>query len=113
MIIECANHYDPNTRCIRKITREVLARIDRVTVSSYLKIPHKEPYEPWTLDEAEHLYSNNKKSYDSIVAQTWLLKLTLGGSRLPKTLTIEHFIKEIANIVLLLNKGKGNDHAFH
>ena len=30
----------------------------------------------------------------------------LGGSRLPKLLTIEHFIKEITDIVLLLNKEK-------
>ena len=36
-----------------------------------------------------------------------------GGSRLPKPLTIEHFIKEIADIILLLNRIKGNEHAFH
>ena len=28
-------------------------------------------------------------------------------------MTIEHFIKEIADIVLLLNRIKGNEHAFH
>ena len=32
---------------------------------------------------------------------------------MPKPLTIEHFIKEIVDIVLLLNRIKGNDHAFH
>ena len=91
----------------------MLARINRVTLSSSLKIPHKEPYDPWTFDEAKNLYSDNKKSYDSIVAQTWLLKLTHGGSRFPKPITIKHFIKEIVDIVLLLNRVKRNDHVFH
>ena len=64
-------------------------------------------------EEEECMYVDRKKDYDSIVAQAWLLKLAKGGSRLPKPLTIENFIREIANIVLLLNRFKGNDHAFH
>lgn len=59
------------------------------------------------------MYSGNKKSYDSIITQTWLLKPALGGSRLPKPLTIKHFIKEISDILFLLNRVKGNDHTFH
>ena len=59
------------------------------------------------------MYGDRKKYYDSIIAQTWLLKPAEGGSRLPKPLTIEHFIREIVDIVLLLNRVKGNDYAFH
>ena len=113
LVVECENHYDPNSRCIKKISREVVVRINRVSVYSTLKIPHKEPYEPWTFKEAKCLYADRKKNYDSIVAQSWLLKPFEGGSRLPKPLTIEHFIRDIVEIVLLINRVKGNDHAFH
>ena len=41
------------------------------------------------------------------------MRLAEGGSRLPKPLKIKHFIKEIEDIVLLMNRVKGNDHAFH
>ena len=113
LVIECANHYDPSMRCIKKILEEVVVKINRTSVCSTLRIPHKELYEPWTFEEAKHLYADRKKSYDSIVAQYWLLKPKKGGSRLPKPLTIKHFIKEIADIVLLLNRIKWNEHAFH
>ena len=103
LVVECVNHYDPNTRCIKKVLGEVLIRINRTSVSSDLEISHKDPYEPWTFEEYECLYCDKKKNYDSIVAQIWLLRLAEGGSRLPKPLTIEHFIKEIADSVLLLN----------
>ena len=46
LIIECANHYDPGTRCIKKFFGEVVVRINRTNVCSALRIPHKEPYEP-------------------------------------------------------------------
>lgn len=42
-----------------------------------------------------------------------MLRPNEGDSRLPKPLTIIHFIREIADIVFLLNRIKGNDHAFH
>ena len=109
----CANHYDPDTRCIKKVLREVLVRINRSSVYLAFQIPHKEPYETQMFEELECLYVERKGSFDSNVAQSWLLKPIEGDSRLPKSLTIEHFIKEIANIVLLLNRIKGNEHAFH
>ena len=113
LVIERANHYEPNTRCIKKILGEVIVKINRTSVYSAFRIPHREPYEPWTFEEAKHLYAKNKNSYDNKVAQSWLLKLAKGGSRLPKPLAIEHFIKEIANIIFLLNRVKENEHAFH
>ena len=113
LVIECAKHYDPSSKCVKKISGEVVVKINRASVYLALKIPHKESDEPWTFEEAEHLYVDRKKSYDSIVAQSWLLKPEESDSRLPKPLIIEHFIKEIVDIVLLLNKIKGNDHAFH
>ena len=112
LVVECANHYDPNTRCIKEFSGEVLVRISETSVSSALRIPHKEPYEPWTFEKPEHLYCDRKKNYDSVVAQTWLLRPAEGGSRFPKPLTIEHFIKEIVDIMLLLNRVKGNARAF-
>lgn len=113
LILECANHYDPISRCIRKVSGEVIVKIGRVSVYSAFRIPHKEPYEPWTFEEADRLYTQKKNSYDSKIAQSWLLKPAEGGSRLPKPLTIEHFMKKISDIVLLLNRVKGNEHAFH
>ena len=46
LVVECANHYDPNSRCVKKIFEEVVVRINRASVCSTLKIPHKEPYKP-------------------------------------------------------------------
>lgn len=113
LVVEYANRYDPNTRCIKKVSGEVLVRISRTSVSAALRVPDKEPYKPWTFEEFEHLYHDRKKEYDNIVAQTWLLRPAEGGSRLLKPLMIEHFIREIVDIVLLLNMIKGNDHACH
>ena len=70
LIIECANHYDPGTRCIKKISGEVVVRINRTSLCSALRIPHKELYEPYMFKEADKLYANKNKSYDSIVAQS-------------------------------------------
>ena len=113
LILECANHYDPILRCIKKASGEVILKINRTSINSAYRIPHREPYEPWTFEEAERLYAEMKNSYDNKIAQSWLLKPVEGGSRLPKPLTIDHFMKEISNIVLLLNRVKGNEHAFH
>ena len=41
------------------------------------------------------------------------LELVEGSSRLLEPLTFGHFIRELTNIVLLLNRVKCNDHAFH
>ena len=76
LIIGCVNHYDPQSRCIKKVLGEVLAKISMTTVVSALKIPHKEPYEPWNFEEEERLYRKKKKDYKFLVAQSWLLKQT-------------------------------------
>ena len=47
---------------------EVVVRINGTSVCLALRIPHKEPNEPWTFKGVEKLYANKKKSYDSIVA---------------------------------------------
>ena len=46
LVVECANHYDPNTKYISKNLGKVLVRIYRTSVSTALRIPLKEPYEP-------------------------------------------------------------------
>ena len=74
-ILECANHFDPVSGCVKKASREVIVKINRTSVNSALRIPHKEPYEPWTFEEVERLYAANKTSYDTKIAQSWLLKL--------------------------------------
>ena len=51
LVIECANHYDPGTRCVKKFLGEVVVKINRTSVCSTLRIPQKEPYEPWTFEE--------------------------------------------------------------
>ena len=90
-----------------------MVKINRASISSALRIPHKEPYESHTFEQVECLYGDRMKDYDSNVSQSWILKLVEGGYRLPKPLTIEHFIRDIVDIMLLLNRVKGNDHAFY
>lgn len=93
LIIECANHYDPHSRCTKKVSGEVLAIFNGVTIMSPLKIPQKETYKPYNFEEVGHLYRKYKKNYNSVVVQSWLLKKALGGSRFSKPLTIMNFIK--------------------
>ena len=76
LVIECANHYDTGTRCIKKVSGEVIVKINRTSVYSAFRIPHKEPYEPWQFKEAKCLYAKRKRNYDNKVAQSWLLKPT-------------------------------------
>lgn len=68
LVIECTNHYDPSTRCIKKISGEVIVKINRTSVYLAFRIPHKEPYEPWTFEEEECLYVKRKINYDNKVA---------------------------------------------
>ena len=68
LVIECANHYDPSTRCVKKFFGEVIVKISRTNIYSAFRIPHREPYEPWTFEEAECLYVERKNSYDNKVA---------------------------------------------
>ena len=93
-------------KCVMKFLGGMVLKISKTSVFSALRIPQKEPYEPWTFEDTEHLYVKRKNNFDNKVAQSWLLKPAEGGSRLPKPLTIEHFIKEIVDIVLLLNRIK-------
>jgi hypothetical protein len=60
LIIESENHYDPQSGCIKKVFGEVLAIINRVIIVLALKIPHKEPYEPYNF-EGVRLYEKRKK----------------------------------------------------
>lgn len=48
-----------------------------------------------------------------MIPRNWLLKIQKGGSRLPRSLTREHFIAEVRDIVILLNRLKWNAHAFY
>ena len=36
LVIECTNHYDPNTRCVKKILGELIVKINRTSVYSAL-----------------------------------------------------------------------------
>lgn len=50
-------------------------------------IPHKEPYEDWTIVTSYSFLAEKKSTYKSVIARNWLLKIQKGGSRLPRPLT--------------------------
>lgn len=94
LVLECMNRYDVEHRCIRDINSEVLLKIDKETVMAAMGIPHKEPYEDWTIGTS-YSFSKKKSTYKSVIAKNWLLKIQNGGSRLPRPLTRENFITEV------------------
>lgn len=106
------NRYDASNRCIRANNGDMLVRIDKEIVMATIGIPHKEPYEDWSIGTSYAFFSEKKSVCWSVIARNWLLKIHKGGSRLPKPLTREHFITEVRDIVILLNRLKGNSHAF-
>lgn len=112
LVLECMNRYGVEQRCIRAINEEVLLKIDRETVMASMGIPHKESYEDWTIGTSYSFFFEKKSTYKSVIARYWLLKIQKGGSRLPRPLTRENFITKVWDIVILLNKLKGNAHAF-
>lgn len=113
LVYACMNKYDASHRCIRASNGEILVRIDRETIMATMGIPHKELYEDWSIGTSYSFFSKKKSIYWSVIARNWLLKMQKGGSRLPKPLTREHFITKVQDIVILLNRLKGNSHAFY
>lgn len=113
LVIECMNKYDADNRCIRTSSGEVLMEIDKETLMGAIGIPHKDPYEDWSIGTSYSFFFEKKSTYKSVIARNWLLKLQKGGSRLPRPLTRENFIIEVQDIVILLNRIKGNAHVFY
>lgn len=95
------------------VLEPTVVKIDRETVMAAMGIPHKELYENWSIDTSYSFFSEKKSTYKSVIARNCLLKLQKGSSRLSKPLTREHFITEVRDIVVLLNRLKGNAHAFY
>lgn len=113
LVLECMNRYDAEHKCVRNVNGVVLLKINIEIVMVAMGIPQKEPYEDWTIGTSYSLVSEKKSTYKSVIARNWLLKIQKGGSRLPSPLTREHFIAEVWDIVILLNRLKGNAHAFY
>lgn len=113
LVVACMNRYDAENRCIRTNNGELLVGINRETVMVEMGIPHKESYEDWSIGTSYAFFSKQKSVYRSVIAINWLLKVQKGGSWLPKVLTREHFITEVQDIVILLNRLKGNSHSFY
>lgn len=113
LVLECMHHYDKGNRCIRKNDGEVLLSIDRQTVMAAMGIPHREPYEDWTIGKSYGIFFEKKQYYRTMIAWNWLLRFQKGGSRLSRPLTREHLITAIRNLVILLRRVKGNSHSFH
>lgn len=113
LVIACMNKYDVDNRCIRTSSGELLVEISRETVMAAMGTPHKESYENWSIGTSYVFFFEKKSTYRSVIAINWLLKVQKGGSQLPKPLTREHFIAEVRDIVILLNRLKGNSHSFY
>jgi hypothetical protein len=58
-------------------------------------------------------FATNAKENNNEIAKGWIIKKERGGSYLPCPLTREDMILDITDIITLLNRVKGNLHAFH
>lgn len=87
---------------------EALVYINRQVVLASLRISDAKAYGDWNISKAMAKFNENKKDYNSIIAHNWLRKLEKGGSHLLRPLKMDHLIKDVGNMVSLLNRMKGN-----
>lgn len=113
LVLECRNRYDVTQRCIRTYLGEVLVYINRVTIMGALRILPPEVYEAWTISLSDTKFSVDPNTFNNAIAKNWLLTPKKGISRFPHPLTRDHMIPEIKDVITLLNKVKGNQHAFY
>jgi len=113
LVQECINRYDPQNRCVKNANGDVLFSVNRQTLMSVMKIPHKGAYSNLDITSSNGYFSEKKPTYKSVIARNWLLKFQKGGSRLPRPLTRDHLIQEVRDIVVLLNRLRGNQHAYY
>lgn len=78
-----------------------------------LRIPLHEVYEDWTIISSYIQLSRDVTKFNNTIPKGWLFKSERGGSCLLCPLTIEHMIPEIKDFITLLNRVKGNAHAFY
>lgn len=113
LVMACMNRYDTENRCIKTSNGELLVSINREIVMVAMGIMHKDKYEDFTIGNSYAYFLEKKTKYRSVIARNLLLKVQKGGSQLPKPLTREHFIIEVLDIVILMNRVKGNSHSFY
>lgn len=80
LVIACMNIYEIDNKCIRTSSGELLVEINKETVMAVMGIPHKEPYEDWSIGTSYVFFSKKKSIYRSVIARNWLLKIQKGGS---------------------------------
>lgn len=80
------NRYDVSNKCIRTSNGELLVEINREIVMVAIVIPHKDSHEDWSIVTTYAFFSEKKRTYKSVIARNWLLKVQKGGSRLPNLL---------------------------
>ena len=78
-----------------------------------LRIPLHEVYEDWNIISSYTQFSIDVNEFNNLIAKDCILKFERGGFCLLHPLTREHIISKIKDIITLLNKVKGNPHAFH
>lgn len=113
LILAYRDRYDTSKKCIHAYHGEVLVYVTCMVVMGALRIPPQEIYEDQTISSSHTQFSTDTNEYNNTIAKYWLFKLERGGSQLQCPLTREHMILEIKDIITLLNKVKGNPHAFH
>jgi hypothetical protein len=113
LMIECINHYNPDTKHILLPDQTVLISVDRQAVVNYLQIPEREEFSALTIGGAMLEFSLKKMVWWKEIMNSWFQKPRGAKSKVPKTLFGTDLKPEIVDILVLLHRLKGEVEAFN
>lgn len=113
LMIECARHYDPQSRSIVSKEGNTLAYLSDEAISEALHLPEHIDMIYKSLEGARSMYEDDPDTCLSIINKNWLLKSRPRLSKIPNTPHRIDFQEEYRDLITLLNRVTGAPQAFY
>lgn len=114
LVLECIRHYNTQTHEVRTEENRLILKIQRSTFVSCLRTPERDEYSPMDMINSQIEFICKKEVYRNVIAKNWIAKPKKGKSQLPHNLHKNHFVDQVAAIVVLLHRVRGSEnvHSF-
>ncbi|XP_057820202.2 uncharacterized protein LOC131033077 [Cryptomeria japonica] len=112
LMIECARHYDSNSRAIVAKAGTILAHLSEGAISEVFHLPEQRDMIYKSLEGAKSIYKDDPDTCINFINKNWLLK---SRSRLNKIPNMPHridFQEEFEDLITMLNQIVGASQAF-
>lgn len=113
LMIECARHYDPQSRAIVSNEGNTLAYLSEEAISEAFHLPEHRDMIYKSIEGARSMCEDDPDACLSIINKNWLLK---SRPRLSKILNTPHridFQEEYKDLITMLNRVTGAPHTFY